>query len=220
MNFGLDWDGTVNQAYALWAIWTREAIRAGHRVYVVTMRYPSEVDDYMRRWCFNNGVHSIVTTARGPKRPAMERLGLRIDVWIDDNPRAVEEYAANIWGAATQEGEVVTENANAAHASTPLDLAETAQRRILKLEAENFALAAGQCCEPEGGLTADEGGTPYCAMKRDRDRLLELLEQECADIDKIVDAFHLRPQMFRTEGGRLRVEDLAHALRLMSRPNG
>lgn len=270
MNFGLDWDGTVNQAYALWAIWTREAIRAGHRVYVVTMRYASEVDDHMYRWCFNNGVRQIIYTDRGPKRPAAEKQGIKIDVWIDDNPRAVEEGAENIWGAATPEGQVVEDNetVTAEFPSPPVpdpfeaawekmeargyrygrDALEQVRLGWTMAQAENAALAAGACCEPVGGLTADEGGTPYCAMKRERDRLMaldrprvdklnaldrenatlqrerdearQLLEQECADIDKLMDAFHLRPQMFRTEGGRLRVNDLAQALRLMMRPNG
>ena len=33
-----------------------------------------------------------------------------------------------------------------------------------KLSAENFVLAAGQCCV-EGGLVGDEGGTQYCTLK-------------------------------------------------------
>ena len=40
---------------------------------------------------------------------------------------------------------------------------------IRALEGENFTLAAGQCLFDDGtGLTGDEGGTPYCAMKAAR----------------------------------------------------
>ena len=39
------------------------------------------------------------------------------------------------------------------------------------LKAENFSLAAGQCIHDDG-LTANEGGTPYCAIKAERDALL------------------------------------------------
>jgi hypothetical protein len=34
-----------------------------------------------------------------------------------------------------------------------------------ELEAENFSLAAGQCCELVDGLSSDEYGHQYCAMK-------------------------------------------------------
>lgn len=39
------------------------------------------------------------------------------------------------------------------------------QAEIDGLMAENFSLAAGQCCE-EGGLLGDECGNIYCDMKR------------------------------------------------------
>lgn len=39
------------------------------------------------------------------------------------------------------------------------------QSRIKSLEAENFALAAGQCVVP-GGLCGDEGGSQYCSLQQ------------------------------------------------------
>lgn len=42
------------------------------------------------------------------------------------------------------------------------------QARIKALEAENFALAAGQCIV-SGGLCGDEGGSQYCSLRHDAD---------------------------------------------------
>lgn len=42
------------------------------------------------------------------------------------------------------------------------------QARIKDLEAENFALAAGQCIV-HGGLCGDEGGSQYCSLRHDAD---------------------------------------------------
>jgi hypothetical protein len=53
-----------------------------------------------------------------------------------------------------------------------------------RVQAENFALAAGQCIHATDGLTADEGGTPYCQMQKklakvqaERDLLLNDMHQ-------------------------------------------
>jgi hypothetical protein len=52
--------------------------------------------------------------------------------------------------------------------------------------AENFKLAANQCVV-EGGLVGDEGGTPYCTLKKKLDSLTEerkysvLLTKQSAD---------------------------------------
>lgn len=55
-----------------------------------------------------------------------------------------------------------------------LALANETIRRLHRLisntEGENFKLAAGQCIHDDG-LTADDGGTPYCAIKVERDSL-------------------------------------------------
>ena len=42
---------------------------------------------------------------------------------------------------------------------------EAVKGRCGELEAENAALAAGQC-SVKGGLLGDEGGTPYCSLRR------------------------------------------------------
>ena len=56
-----------------------------------------------------------------------------------------------------------------------VDIADTIDALLAereRLTQECSLLAAGHCIHDDGsGLTADEGGTPYCAMKKERDAL-------------------------------------------------
>ncbi len=54
---------------------------------------------------------------------------------------------------------------------------------MVALRAEVERLAAGHCLVP-GGIVADEGGTPYCTMKAEVERLraLLLLARDAIDI--------------------------------------
>jgi hypothetical protein len=112
MNFGLDYDGTASEDINLWIMFIMLAKVNGHKVYLVTMRYESEINDPN----FPNKaipdhllskVDGVICTNRQAKRKAVEALGIRINVWIDDHPRAVEENATQIWGWCTPEGVIV-----------------------------------------------------------------------------------------------------------------
>lgn len=65
---------------------------------------------------------------------------------------------------------------------------EALERANAGLREENFALAAGQCIVDKGGLTGDEGGTPYCAMKLRAERV----EQQLAEAQKELGYKHAR----------------------------
>lgn len=108
MKLALDWDGTGNQDIGLWMIFVMAAQKRGHEVHIVTMRYPSEAiigqtgipEDFA---LMVDGVHF---TSRKAKRTFMEQKGIKIDVWIDDHPMAVEKDAKDIWEAVTPEGHI------------------------------------------------------------------------------------------------------------------
>ncbi len=79
MRFGLDYDGTITAAPELWSAFYFTAVALGHEVVVVTMRYPDkeEVKDFPAK------VHY---TSRKAKKLWCDENGIKIDVWIDDNP--------------------------------------------------------------------------------------------------------------------------------------
>lgn len=68
----------------------------------------------------------------------------------------------------------------------PKDI-DDAISRINELENENFSLAAGACIFSDGsGLTADVGGTPYCAKHQQLNELIAVL-QDIAYGDPTID---------------------------------
>lgn len=105
MNIALDYDGTFTADPLLWLRFIIDAQAYGHAVHVVTMRYPSEVSTMDPRIA-QLGV-AIHCTSRKAKKPACDALALDIHVWIDDNPRAVQEDATQIWETQAPEGSPV-----------------------------------------------------------------------------------------------------------------
>lgn len=106
MHIGLDWDGTVTAESTGFANFVNDMKTLGHKVYIVTMRYPSECvrDPMMRRWA--HGVDGIIPTSRRAKKDVVDELGIKIHVWIDDHPEAVNKCAAELWDKPSPEGTV------------------------------------------------------------------------------------------------------------------
>lgn len=103
MNIAFDWDGTVTRAEEEFRIFAALLRKMGHKVYIVTMRYPSELAE-INAW--KDIVDGIIPTSRMAKRTATAEAGVIIDVWIDDNPEAVIKNASDIWDTVTPEGVV------------------------------------------------------------------------------------------------------------------
>lgn len=106
---GLDYDGTVTRDVATWLKIIQLFKAAGHTVYIVTMRYPSEQSHPPAQAMDQdviNAVDEVIFTSRGPKAVAMSKRGIAVNVWIDDNPQAVFLSARQIWGHVTAEGHV------------------------------------------------------------------------------------------------------------------
>ena len=78
MIIGLDYDGTITEDKSFWIAFYYMARAAGHDVQVVTMRHESEpITDFPSM---------IWYTGRKAKKPWCDANGLKIDVWIDDQP--------------------------------------------------------------------------------------------------------------------------------------
>lgn len=107
-SFGLDLDGTITEDPLVFAAIVKLLRWAGHKVYIVTMRYPSEFVKEQDFW--GPLVDGIVCTKRLAKQKTCEDLGIKIDIWIDDNPKAINADAYDIWGRVSEEGDVIVED--------------------------------------------------------------------------------------------------------------
>lgn len=84
MNIALDWDGTVTKDEKLWELFCKNAIERGHKVYIVTKRYQSEPVSLLDL--------EVIYCDRQVKGNVMNRLGITIDVWIDNDPGGIILY--------------------------------------------------------------------------------------------------------------------------------
>lgn len=113
MNIALDYDGTFTRDPELWLAFIGAAQGRGHCVWLVTMRYPSECDG-SRGGPLHPGLASrhvpVVCTSRRAKQPFCERLGIKVDVWVDDSPAAVVVDASVLWGEDWPEGKTSGES--------------------------------------------------------------------------------------------------------------
>ena len=108
MLIALDYDGTYTADPGLWHPFIVASRARGHRVFVVTMRFPSEGREVEQR--LGRHVDRIIFTAREAKRRHVQRLGHDIDVWIDNHPEYIDGDASPAtlagvrrtarWGAA------------------------------------------------------------------------------------------------------------------------
>jgi len=104
MNIGLDYDGVITEDLQIWWHFCKMMKDRGHKVYIITMRYPTEVVEDTTHHSFDSVVERIIYTRRHAKKPYVLGMGITIDVWIDDNPRAINESASQIWGVVYPEG--------------------------------------------------------------------------------------------------------------------
>ena len=91
MLIALDFDGTYTEDPYVWDRFIEVARMAGHTVYCVTMRYPSEGGDVIDS--LQDKVDKIIFTGRKAKANHLKELGLVPQVWIDDNPHWIHQDA-------------------------------------------------------------------------------------------------------------------------------
>lgn len=107
-NFAFDLDGTMTEDPEVFKLIAFLLRKRGHQVHIVTMRYASEGIEITKEWSrYVDGIHF---TKRLAKKPHMEALGIDIHIWMDDNPKAIDLDAAEIWGSVSEEGAVIVED--------------------------------------------------------------------------------------------------------------
>jgi hypothetical protein len=86
MIVALDYDCTYTNDPATWDKVIAVFRAAGHKVYLVTMRYDNHTDADPVRAALEGKVDGMFFTGHRAKQPFMFKLGINISVWIDDMP--------------------------------------------------------------------------------------------------------------------------------------
>ena len=95
MNIAIDYDDTYSADPELWQMFIVRAHSRGHNCYIVTCRRDTEEN---RQEVYGDadepstGLHwgRHLFTGLSAKRWFCEQRGLKIDVWIDDDPACIE----------------------------------------------------------------------------------------------------------------------------------
>lgn len=90
MNIAIDLDGTIDKHLAMWEVVCKTMSLLGNHVYLVTSR--SECDrNVANNYAASVGISriSVICTNGTAKKWFCEQRGLRIDVWIDDDPASI-----------------------------------------------------------------------------------------------------------------------------------
>lgn len=100
MNIGIDFDDTITRDKPLWKSFISAALTRGHKVYIVTWRDEAWGNEVVAE--FGSLVTGVYCTAMKAKEAFMFDAGIIIDVWIDDNVRAItadgQTYSASgVW---------------------------------------------------------------------------------------------------------------------------
>lgn len=86
MNIAIDYDGTYTADPLLWGRFIADAELLGHKVYCVTQRRQTEMANMVIP---EVPKHRIICADMGSKIYAADSIKLKIDVWIDDDPRSL-----------------------------------------------------------------------------------------------------------------------------------
>lgn len=89
MLIAIDFDDTLTRAPELWRTFIESAKSRGHKVVCVTARCPTEEDiDIVDGWMkWTDLSLPVYYTSHGSKTAYMKAIGLKVDIWIDDDPR-------------------------------------------------------------------------------------------------------------------------------------
>lgn len=86
--FALDFDDTFTACPEIWSRFVRDVESNGHTVLLVTARRDTDENNTSIRAVLKSWgcVLPIIFTSLGSKLHAIERQGLKVDIWIDDEP--------------------------------------------------------------------------------------------------------------------------------------
>ena len=89
MIISLDYDNTYTSDPKLWNKFILQAKQNSHTIYLVTYRYEEECQEVHMFLDDIIGSNNIIATGRKSNRSFFEKLGIHINVWIDDHPETI-----------------------------------------------------------------------------------------------------------------------------------
>lgn len=86
----IDFDDTLTADPELWRNFIESAKKLGHRIVCVTARRDTDDNrETVDSWMHEHGIELYTYfTGLASKIDHMAKIGLKVDIWIDDNPRA------------------------------------------------------------------------------------------------------------------------------------
>lgn len=87
MNIALDYDDTYTLDPIAWSAFILMMRQRHHNVYLVSWRTPEETSPDIEK--IRVELTDVIFTSRKAKFYFVEKLGINIHVWIDDNPWAI-----------------------------------------------------------------------------------------------------------------------------------
>lgn len=84
----IDYDGTYTADVELWDLFIRNARENSHEVHLVTCRRDT-VENREEVHVFGIPRHRHHFTGLAAKKWFMEQKGIKVDIWIDDNPDSI-----------------------------------------------------------------------------------------------------------------------------------
>jgi hypothetical protein len=93
MIIALDFDDTYNKSPMLWDTLIENAQDQGHEIILATYRHETLDSDPLIDELIEWGIPCYFTDGKA-KRPFLLGLGIKVDVWIDDNPFSITQDSA------------------------------------------------------------------------------------------------------------------------------
>lgn len=88
MRIALDYDNTYTRDPELWNKFIADSFALGHEICCVTMRASFDFIPWPPEFCI-----LVIKTAGKAKVPFCEALGVKVDIWIDDQPYRLTQDA-------------------------------------------------------------------------------------------------------------------------------
>ena len=91
LNIALDYDGTFTEDPEMFVDFLVNAQKRNHTVYMVTLRSKEHDFEDIHNYLTNEYGVQIVWCDGRSKREVTEELGIKINIWIDDQPECISK---------------------------------------------------------------------------------------------------------------------------------